>query len=214
MDPGPPCCREAGGCISAPSAFWGPSPFSLVHEYLPGSETFHLVLSFHELPLPPAPSSRALQGELSGNPPAIPLPRGSNLPRAHTRSSAWGSLSLPLPWVLPRTSGSIPPASHPKGPSLWLQPLMSRLFQLDLVIPPPTPHPTRLQLCGMSSPRFLFASQGLCPSPNPGPGCGCGGELGPVVITAEPFEVSSRNTRASPRWARCIKLKCRHPPLL
>ena len=51
-------------------------------------------------------------------------------------------------------------------------------------------------------------------SPNPGPGCGCGGELGPVVITAEPFEVSSRNTRASPRWARCIKLKCRHPPLL
>ena len=85
---------------------------------------------------------------------------------------------------------------------------------LRLVIPPPPPHSTRLQLCGMSSPRFPFASQGLCPSPNPGPGWGCGGELGPAVFTAGPFEVSSRNTRASSHWARCMELKCHHPLLL
>lgn len=93
-------------------------------------------------PFPPAPSSGALQGELSGNPPAIPLPRGSNLPRAHTQahtqSPDWGILSLSLPWVLPTISGSIPPASHPKGPSLRLQSLMSRPFQLDPRLRPPS----------------------------------------------------------------------------
>lgn len=149
LDPGPPCCREAGaGGGSGASQhtlhlhFW-----AQIHSLWSLNICLDQKLSIWSSasmssPFPPAPSSHALQGELGGNPLAKPLPRGSNLPRAHTwdhtQSPAWGILSLPLPWVLLTISGSIPPASHPKGPSLRLQPLMSRPFQLDPRLRPPS----------------------------------------------------------------------------
>lgn len=91
-----------------------------------------------------------------------PTPRLQPAQDPHSELSL-GRPVAPCPCALPTISGSIPSASHPKGPSLWLQPLMSRPFQLDLRLRPPSsllrlPHP---QLSGMSSPRFPFASQGL-----------------------------------------------------
>ena len=148
---------------------------------------------------PPAFSSHAPQGELGGH----PLPRGSNLPRAHTRSSAWGCLSLTLPWVLPTISGSILPESHPKRPSLRLQPLMSRPFQLDLRLCPPSsllwlPYPPALWNEFTKVPLCLPGTLPFCKS---WARMGVWRRAGPAVITAGPFEVSSRNTRASSRWA-------------
>ena len=121
-----------------------------------------------------------------------------------------------LPWVLATISGSIPPAFHPKGPSLWLQPLMSRPLQLDprlrplsSVLRPPQPPAlwnefTKVPLCLPGTLPFCKSWARM----------GVWRRAGPAVITAGPFEVSSRNTRASSRWAQHTELKCRHPPLL
>ena len=145
MDPGPPCCREAGGCISTPSAFWGPNPFSLVHEYLPGSETFHLVLSFHELLPPPAPSSRApssaggTQLKPTGHP-HPPTPRLQPAQGPHSQLS----LGQPIPptplgapqdqWVHPSRISS--QRAFPLAPAADVQ-----AFPAGLSHPSPNPSP-------------------------------------------------------------------------
>ena len=144
-----PAAGRLGGCISAPSAFWGPNPLSLVHEYLPGSENFPLVLSFHELPLHSCPllpcSTRGTRRKPTGHP---HTPRLQPAQGPHSELSLGWPVAL-CPCVLPTISGSIPPTSHPKGPSLWLQPLTSRSFQLDPRLRPPSsllwlPHPPAL----------------------------------------------------------------------
>ena len=172
-------------------------------------------------PPPPPPPRRGNSASPTGHPPTPRLQpaQGPHLELSLGRPVPPPPLGAPqVQWVHPSHISSeraFPPAPATPAADVHAFPAGPQTPPtLRLVIPPPPPHSTRLQLCGMSSPRFPFASQGLCPSPNPGPGWGCGGELGPAVITAGPFEVSSRNTRAGSHCARCMELKCRHPPLL
>lgn len=135
-----------GGCISAPSAFWGPNPFSLVHEYLPGSENFHLVLSFHELPLHSCPflpcSTRGTRWKPTGHP---------HTPRLQPAQGPHSELSLgrPVPppplgaphdqWVHPTRISS--QTAFPQAPAADVQAFPAGPQTPPTVITPPAPPP-------------------------------------------------------------------------